>query len=687
MESSIMQIKNKTWKVMAMIIAFLLPGLAFSQEKQLFPEHHMGSESSRTFAEVQGRIESVFVTHDESSVLKVLVDFIGYSNAHITVEILDHNMQLMRQIPTMKGSLAGKSSPVEVTIPASSKIPDDGSVRSKYIKITMSRHPVFTGPNSPYNIYLYHKAWTKSPHSNLLANTALGGNANQERTQATSASNQKSEPAVISVKLAPVGSVAQLDKGKLPVPARNILADHSATAENNTPENVQKDSVNVALDKRPKGPGIHRISLWDGLKSDVEFQFEDVTNINLEVIRDANPNSNFFYYLPVSYDLEWNEEQGYEGYKLKNLYGTAAEEGGEGVVRIHATLSPKIDTRELTLVKTLLASYAKNKLGMSAVELKVLPISGVPQVSFSDELQNLYDVAANKVSINTYSDISRPLQVSWVTDARIKDEIVVALSEGIGVNGSMLLRPDGDSLAQQSIPVSISINSPRTFGKFILNPPRWRKGFWQHQIPYPVRLNYLHVLMVKNDVDDQPAISHIYSYDLGGKTVAPEDKVLFDARQMPIWIDKSEYTQLMWIDYSVLPCEECDEKVMEATLGGTSTSTKKKITFELFEVMATTGAQIMQVKVRSTQADPKGQMLTYLPSLRITEDNTYTAGPLYVGPGQAPKFEYKLSLIMPDGAQYHSQKWIPVNDLSVYLGMKNIQDAIPVLATQKASQP
>ena len=672
-------------RVMAIAIAFLLPGLAWGQGQPLLPEHDMGAESSRTFAEVQGRIEKVFVTQDEGSVLKVLVYYVGYNDAHITAEVLDHNKQPLRQIPAMKGSLAGKSSPVEITIPASTNIPDDGSVRSRYIKLILSRHPVFVGPNSPYNIYLYHKAWVKSVHGNVLAGNPAGGNTHQERTPATSNQNQKDEPAVISIVLEPIGSAAQLDKGKLPVPAKNVLADHTPTSSEILADSSAAQTQ-VIVDKRPRGPGIHRISLWDGLKSDVDFQFEDITNINLEVIRDANPHSNFFYYLPVSYDLEWDEAQGYKGYQLKNLYGTAAEEGGEGVVRIHATLSPKIDTRELTLVKALLASYAKNKLGLNSVELEVLPIAGVPQVSFSDELQNLYDVAASKVSINTYSDISRPLQVSWVTDARIKDEIVVALSEGIGVNGSMRLRPDGDSLAQQSIPVSISINSARTFGKFILHPPRWRKGFWQHHIPYPVRLNYLHVLMVKNDVADQPAISHIYSYNLGGKTVAPQDKVMFDARKMPVWIDRSEYTQLMWIDYSVLPCDACDEKVMEATLGGTSTTRKKEITFELFDVMATTGAQIMQVKVRSTQADPKGEMLTYLPSLRITEDKPYTAGPLYIGPGQSPSFEYQLSLIMPDGAQYHSQKWIPAHDLSVYLGMKNIQEAIPVLTHQKASQ-
>jgi hypothetical protein len=295
-------------------------------------------------------------------------------------------------------------------------------------------------------------------------------------------------------------------------------------------------------------------------------------------------------------------------------------------------------------------------------------------------------VASNKVSINAYSDISRPIQVSWVTDARTKDEIVVTLSEGIGVNGSMMLQPDGDSLSQQSIPVSISINSSKTFGKVILNPSRWRKGFWQHLMPYPVKLNYLHVLMVKNDVADQPAISHIYSYNLGGKTVASQDKVLFDARKMPEWIDKSEYTQLMWIDYSVLPCDACDEKVMEATLGGTSTSRKKEITFELFDVMAATGAQIMQVKVRSTQADPKGETLLYLPSLRITEDKSYTTGPLYMSPDKTPDFEYQLSLIMPDGTQYQSLNWIRTNDLSVYLGMKNVQEGIPSLPSQKVAQ-
>ena len=164
---------------------------------------------------------------------------------------------------------------------------------------------------------------------------------------------------------------------------------------------------------------------------------------------------------------------------------------------------------------------------------------------------------------------------------------------------------------------------------------------------------------------------------MGNTGVNSGAKVFFDAQQVPHWLDNYEGKVRMWIEYSVLPCMGCDNQVIADALGGTTGELVKEITFEPLFVLEKTGAAVMRIQVRSVQADPRGQVMKVLPTLDLRSDITTQTGPLYVEPGHAPAFEYNLALIMEDGTMYQSSKWIPSNQLTVYLGTKNIQEAIP----------
>ena len=203
----------------------------------------------------------------------------------------------------------------------------------------------------------------------------------------------------------------------------------------------------------------------------------------------------------------------------------------------------------------------------------------------------------------------------------------------------------------------------------------WMKNHWINPIPYPIKLKYIHVMVTEESEGVSPKI---YSWDLKGDPVPVNGKVFFDSKKMPDWIDFNPQTIRAWIDYQVLPCKPCDDAIINASLGGTSRSSSRYITFELFDVIQQTQAKFLQIDMRSKQANPGNQeSIDLLNSLKISQDGGYTAGPLYIDSFQKPSFEYRISLIMPDGTQFKGEKWISSQDLEIYLGYKNIMEQIP----------
>ncbi|MDN5216979.1 hypothetical protein QQ020_33220 [Fulvivirgaceae bacterium BMA12] len=651
------------------------------QHKELKLVSNPELASAQLFPEVTGTIQRVFVRYESGSQLKLVLQYTGFENAYLTASTLDQHMKPQKQINVITGNLQGVESPVELVFNLRTSAGPGIRLRSGFVKISFSSQPDHIGPNSPQVIYKLNKAWSGRA-GQLLANNQQGSSGRRIDNGRRPDNDQfpiDNDPiitnshVVVKIDMEPIGSAARLNPNfvaKPPRPAKNVTANADSLMQ-------VTDTLNTVIDTDPLGPSDFKLSLWENIKTDVEFDFADISNINLNIFRDKNPASNQFYYAPVAYNLVWNHAKGAAGYDLKTLFGTASDHGESGEVRIHARLNAGINTAEVKLIRSLLEAYVARYDSLEGPKLNILPVSGPPKVSFNDELKNLYNIPAEKVSVQASSDITKPINVSWSTDSKTKDEMVVALMENVGINGAMILQPVGDSVVSLRIPVHININDPQTFGKFVLEAGKWRKKLWVNTTPYPVALNELHLLTLEEN--DKGLLNPvIYSWDLGQQVVSAGGKAFFNANKVPKWLDASTSTVRIWLDYEVLPCDPCNKMAISTTLGGTSGEHARKISFELFDVLAQTGAKIAQIKVRSRQADPKGvQVIEMSSTLRIEKDEVFTVGPFFVAAGEKLDYEYHLTLIMPDGTVHEATDWVRGKESEVFLGVKNVQAIIP----------
>jgi hypothetical protein len=416
------------------------------------------------------------------------------------------------------------------------------------------------------------------------------------------------------------------------------------------------------------------ISLWDSYDADganFEYPYE-ISNINMTIYPDKNPASERYYYLPSAYHLQWSAD---EGYQFRMLYGTA-DDASSGDIRMSGTLTPGLGNNETNLMKSLLESYLKkdNSNFLNNYQIIIMPIKTNPIITLSAGLEGQYNISSEKINVGMQSEINAPIEVSWVTDNRTKEEIEVALSEGIGIQGSMTLAPDSEGFPEQIIPIRITLADVRTLGQFSLRPNKWRTEQWTNNTPYPLKLKYIHALVT---TESTPII---YSWSLGNTEVPPNAKVNFDATKMPKWLEENGKSERIWIDYGIVNCPSCVNKVMDELTGGTSGSKVKNITFESFQVMESTNAMFLKIQVRSKHVDPKGNNVTELSSVRISSDLSATpAGPLYLLEGVDLEYEYYYTLVMPNGTSYKSDNWQSSKELEMYIGMDGLRAAISTL--------
>jgi hypothetical protein len=434
----------------------------------------------------------------------------------------------------------------------------------------------------------------------------------------------------------------------------------------------------LALDKAEtdqgaRGPDNNPIPLFEDLTvtKDFEFPFE-ITNISMDVFPDKNPASGMFYYLPAAYILRWTVD---DGYAFRILYGTASSENG-GEVRMSATLSPDISKREVELIHKLLTSYVSRNPGMKYSKLRLIPIQENPTVSFPVDLNSQYEITADKVAVNITSSLREPFQVSWVTDNNTKDEMQVSLLEKTGIQGIMTLKPESDNIPEIKIPVVINLADNRTLGRIDLENKKWRTDQWKNQTPYPLKLKYLHMLLVKDQ--DGKSTPFIYSWSLNDLVVPVNASVKFDASKVPSWVDDADMAQRIWIEYAVVDCDECDRQIINTITGGTYGTNVKNVTFETFQLFDNVDAQFIQIKVRSKQGDPKGEKVVEFDPVRIYQDNEITeAGQLYVPLEEELSFDYFITVVMKNGNAYKANDWIRSGEQEIYLGLDALKNAIP----------
>lgn len=440
---------------------------------------------------------------------------------------------------------------------------------------------------------------------------------------------------------------------------------------------IAASSGNTSASTEPEGPDNNPISLWDDLVADNNFEFPyEITNIRMDIYPDKNLKSGVFYYLPNAYHLRWNAD---EGYQFRMLYGTA-DDTSSGNIKMTGTLTPGIGNTEVALIRSLLESYTKNNPNYTYKELKIIPRKSTPTISLSSGLEGQYNIPSEKIDIGIQSTIVAPIEVSWITDNRTKEEMQVALSEGVGIMGAMTIVPNSETIEEQLIPVRITLADNRTLGKFVLQPNNWRNKLWTNKTPYPLKLKFIHALVIEKE--GNKSIPMIYSWSLGGKEVPVGAKVDFNAGKMPTWLEKKGKTKRIWIDYSIINCESCVNKVMDELTGGTSGSKVKNITFESFQVFEKLDAALLRIKIRSKQADPKGTTVVELPPVRIKEDlSPYSAGPLYLQEGADVEFEYFFTVVMSNGITYNSDDWKSSKELEMFIGIHTLKEAISSIST------
>jgi hypothetical protein len=425
----------------------------------------------------------------------------------------------------------------------------------------------------------------------------------------------------------------------------------------------------------PKGPDKNvQIYLLDDLSADVDFRRpQDISNININVFADKNLNSGMYYILPADYHLRWEAKTEPEkGYEFRILYGAqrpgeGAESNPEAPVRMSATLTAGISSRERNFVKALLKSVRPD-----FVDIRFLQLREKPQFTFQSTLGAQYNIPQDKITVETSTDLTNDIRVAWQTDADTKEFIQTALTSREGISASVILKPDDEDILDQQIPAIINLADMRTLGKMNLEPIAWRSRNWRNATPYPLKLKYLHVL--KKQIGGTKPI--IYSWSMNDAVVPSQAQVNLNSSLVPSWLD-NDASAVMWIEYGVEDCNDCDQKVMDAVTGGVSGTKSQQIKFTIPPaVFDTLRASYFLITVRSLQVDPKGAVMQELSAVKVTKsaDKEFTTGPLFVPAGGTLDFEFKITAASEDGDFYPSAQWTRWTDKEVLLGKTKMKE-------------
>ncbi len=391
--------------------------------------------------------------------------------------------------------------------------------------------------------------------------------------------------------------------------------------------------------------------------------FLNKLNLFREVYEDQNPNSGYFYYLPASYNLNWDDKTGEYAFYV---YYLAANEEGRGDVVITAELTPSIKREDVELAESLLSKeYGRE------IKLRPMPLVSTPSVSFGNAL-SIFDVDPSTVSTNIPTDFLQPIIVSWRMGQRV-DDLVGAMLNNTGIIGNVEFTPYSE--IEKSITVSsrLKVNDEQTYGVLEFENAASVLNGLHNPTDYTLLLKNLVILREKSDKSLSIETLTLADYEVEpGKIFAS----FTDAERNALL--NGDLIKKLWLDYSLIrPCSSCDENVQEKILDGTSSSRINNIEIEILSPLEAAEASSMKVLIKSKQGDPNGENEVILPIVNITEDNqTLEGGEIFLGEGQNPDFEYQLVLIQPDGT-VKSSDWIKSEELFIVIGEATIEQHFP----------
>lgn len=641
-----------------------------------------------------GTINRVKVLDDQEVSVTVGISFTGFNDGYIHVSLTDENIQQLKGFSTQK-----------IAVP---KDKDEVQVRMQLDPKSYAENETFVAPR-----LLVMVSKTESGTQGIRRLYKL----NKKFTNPITPEN-----IIIPVELTPIGSAASLpatlpsgSRGGLVIPRRNVyevikdkplyihqIQPISTTADRTSTPRVEERRVvrptytgvsvlrvsqlqlaNPTSSSQPtppstdpQGPDNKPLSFWgDFIYSDVDFESQiKITSVNLNIFPDKNPNSGVFYYLPIAYDIRYDKEK---GFAFNVDYGTSRGEGEESKVRMSGTLNSGISLYEVQFIKNLMEAYKIQNPNLKLDKPMPLPVSETPVITLGDELKHF---GITSVNINNVSSITDPIEFSWQTDGTTAAELENLLRVNSGITGKMRIKTTGDNFPVQEVPVRIRLIDENTFGRFGMTPAEIRTRNWRNETPFPVKLKYIHYMVIdKNREGKESPI--VYSWDLHDQEVQPRSQVKFDVSKVPAWLDNYKGKPArIWMEYSVVDsCAPCNEKVFSKIVSSTNRPQLSNVVFRVIDFFDAYNVAYMDVEMKSVQGDPNGKAETNFPVVHIIKDKSdYVAGKIYIPSESTPSFDYRVTLVTNNGAEYTSN-WIPRNSLNVPFGSYQLEELFPEL--------
>ena len=682
---------------------------------------HAGVESalgSLLAGAMTGDIPQVVVTGDEPTRLVVRVSYTGFDGGKVWVEMAGQNGKAQHLVQgSPPAPTSGESGDLDFSLTLSPGAPDNTIVKSAYLRVCVAKadrdtpsfvktfdlkrtwtsgvrpenvvltispkpvgeagklglQPTFTPP--PVVLHPLPAAAalrtpirtaTLTPSSPAPAPSSSGtrGIAGMRTMSASGTGGAASTPPATR-SISPRPMILTAPAAAKTNPATMLLAKNAAVPA------LSRYTFGVPPDDKQKGArgpaGSPVEPLGDLRAEDIGLDPSHVLAVFPSFYPDQNAASGIYYFLPYSYSLRWDQEDGYE---LHMIYSASGADAQAGSVAIAARLDAGLGIKERQVASDLIAAYARAN-GLAFTALRALPIDSL-SISFSDDLRR-YNIPADRIAVTGLSDYLGQIDVSWTTDPVTKENLQEALTEDVGINGRVKLYPSGGALAPIEVPIQIRLADFTTFGPF-----HWtRTGPWKNDTPYPVRLKYLNALLL--DPSSHPVV---YSWDLSDTRVPPEAHVNWAAASVPGWIDTQ--AKRVWLEYSVESnCQSCNDKVIASITGGASSTGSSFITFHTITPLADASAHEIDAQVRSRYFDPQSHDPVTKVVVMSADGKDFTVGPVFLGsrqPGESiagdPLFEYFLEVTMADGTTYKATRWISGDDLRVSIGKHQVEDAL-----------
>lgn len=415
----------------------------------------------------------------------------------------------------------------------------------------------------------------------------------------------------------------------------------------------------------PEGPGGTIINPFESIFFEPSvgdrFTGHEFSRIGINVYADKVPGSATFYYLPKSFHINWDNDL--QKYDLDITYNKNDEDPESKNVRVSTKLTSGITLKEVEFLRGIL----EKRFNITKVYLLPMVVNEAQLSIESGESFNIYNLST--VALN---DFTKPARISFTTDETGIDEITYALQNDQPLPFVLNLKCESID-SEIPIEANIKLADPGSFKG--LEFDIGSMSTHMNPTPYPLLVKYLHTLTVKPD-----GTPVIYSFDLGDQRVNPNDKLRFITNttfKLPTWVRNGSRPHKTWVDYKVLECESCNQKILNDLTGGLTNATKEPVHFRTINVLNSSGAEYLWIYLKSKQLDPnRAEEVTLARPIEITADgDDFESPPLYLNQNETPDFEYKIILVTRQGDAVPSptNEWLQGNSLNVLLGKNDVK--------------